>query len=83
MTQSKNARRTQAQWQSLVDAQAKSGQSAKRFCEVSVHPRPSLTHRYKSERMGFAANFSFHNLGVSAITLLAGCVSTRCRTSTR
>jgi hypothetical protein len=36
MTQAKNARRTQAQWQSLVDAQAKSGQSAKRFCEDHV-----------------------------------------------
>jgi hypothetical protein len=36
MTQVKNSRRTQMQWQSLVDVQAKSGQSAKRFCEDNV-----------------------------------------------
>jgi len=33
MTQKQYLRRTQAQWQSLIEAQAKSGRSAKRFCE--------------------------------------------------
>ena len=51
--------------------------------DVSVHSAPSLTHRYRSDRIGESANFSFHNLGVREATSLAGCRLTRCNTSTR
>ena len=50
---------------------------------VSAHFQKCLPTVCKSERKGFSANFSFHTLGVNSSIFDAGCIPTRCNTSTR
>lgn len=51
--------------------------------DVSGQETAFLTARSIADLIGSSANRSFHSLGVSAATSLAGWIDTRCRTSTR